>query len=289
MPILALALLLSAAVGHASWNYVAKNARNDLAFTFLLVVISEVVYLPLALGVFLWTRPDIGPQAIMWVTVSGTFHIGYYYLLTQGYRVGDLSLVYPLARGTGPALATVGAIVIYGERPGPIALAGTVLVVIGIVVMSWSPRARGGSEVTRSVAFALATGAIIAAYTLWDKKGVSILTPVLYSYGIDAARVVLMAPMALRAAGTRASVLDAWRETRQRNAAIAIAVLSPAAYIFVLIALSLAPVTYVAPAREISILFGAVLGWRLLSESDPQRRMLGAAAIVAGIFALALG
>ena len=289
MPILALALLLSAAIGHASWNYVAKNARNDLAFTFLLVLMSEVVYLPLALGVFLWMRPHIGLETVLWVTVSGSFHIAYYYLLTQGYRVGDLSLVYPLARGTGPALATVGAIIIYGERPGPLALAGTVLVVIGIVVMSWSPSASGGAEIGRSIVFALATGAVIATYTLWDKKGVSILTPVLYSYGIDASRVVLMAPLALATPASRASVMSAWREPKQRNGAFAIAVLSPAAYILVLVALSIAPVTYVAPAREVSILFGALLGWRLLAESDPQRRMIGAAAIVVGIFALALG
>jgi drug/metabolite transporter (DMT)-like permease len=289
MPVLALALLLSAAVGHATWNYVAKGARNDLAFTFLLVVASEVVYLPIALGVFLWTQPHIGWQALIWVTVSGSFHITYYYLLTQGYRVGDLSLVYPLARGTGPAIATIGAIIIYGERPGPVALLGTLLVVTGIVVMTWSPRARGGGEVGRSVVFALATGGVIASYTLWDKHGVTIVTPVLYSYGIDGARVVLTAPFALATRDARASLTAAWRNTAQRNAAIVIGVLSPAAYILVLIALSLAPVTYVAPAREISILFGAVIGWRLLSESDPHRRMLGAAAIVAGIFALALG
>jgi drug/metabolite transporter (DMT)-like permease len=289
VPVLALALLLSAAVGHATWNYVAKGARNDLAFTFLLVVASEVVYLPISLAVFLWMQPHIGWQALLWVTVSGSFHITYYYLLTQGYRVGDLSLVYPLARGTGPALATVGAIIIYGERPGPVALLGTLLVVTGIVVMTWSPAARGGGEVTRSIVFALATGGVIASYTLWDKKGVSILTPVLYSYGIDGARVVITAPFALGTRSARASLTAAWRNTAQRNAAIVIGVLSPAAYILVLIALSLAPVTYVAPAREISILFGAVIGWRLLSESDPRRRMVGAAAIVAGIFALALG
>lgn len=289
MPVLALALLLSAAVGHATWNYVAKGARNDLAFTFLLVVASEVVYLPVALGVFLWMRPEIGWQALLWVSISGTFHITYYYLLTQGYRVGDLSLVYPLARGTGPALATVGAIVIYGERPGPIALLGTALVVTGIVVMTWSSADRRGGDVGRSIVFALATGAVIASYTLWDKKGVSILTPVLYSYGIDGARVIITAPFALATPDARRSLAAAWHNTAQRNAAIVIGILSPAAYILVLIALSLAPVTYVAPAREISILFGAIIGWRLLSESDPRRRMLGAAAIVAGIFALALG
>lgn len=289
MPVLALALLLSAAVGHATWNYVAKGARNDLAFTFLLVVASEVVYLPVALGVFLWMQPEIGWQALLWVTISGSFHITYYYLLTQGYRVGDLSLVYPLARGTGPALATVGAILIYGERPGPIALVGTALVVTGIIVMTWSSGQRGGGDVGASIAFALATGAVIASYTLWDKKGVSILTPVLYSYGIDGARVVITAPFALATPDARRSLAAAWQNTAQRNAAIVIGILSPAAYILVLIALSLAPVTYVAPAREISILFGAIIGWRLLSESDPRRRMLGAAAIVAGIFALSLG
>lgn len=287
MPVVALALLLSAAVAHATWNYFAKGANGSVAFVFTFCVVAEIVYLPLAVGTYLWTRPELGPEAWLWVAVSGALNVAYFLLLSEGYRVGDLSLVYPLARGTGPALSVLGAMLIFGERPSPVGIAGAALVVAGIVVMSWSPGHTRGPEVSRSIAFALATGMCIAAYTLWDNKGVTIVTPVLYSYGLDLGRAAILAPVVLPSAERRRAVVDALRE--QRRAVLAIAILSPGAYILVLAALTIAPVSYVAPAREMSILFGALLGWRLLGESDAPRRLAGATAIVAGVAALALG
>ena len=287
MPILAVALLLGAAVAHATWNYVAKGANSSAAFMFVFCAFAAVVYLPIAAGVFIYTRPSLGLDAVLFVVVSGALNALYFFLLSEGYRYGDLSLVYPLARGTGPALSVVGAIIIFGERPSALGLAGSALVVIGILVMSWSPGRTSGAEVRRSIVFALATGACIAAYTLWDNKGVTIVTPILYSSGLDISRSLILAPFALIPASGRADVRRVLRE--QRRAVMAIGILSPGAYILVLIALTLAPVSYVAPAREISILFGAMLGLRLLKESDAGRRLAGASAIVAGVFALAIG
>lgn len=287
MPILAVALLLAAAVAHATWNYVAKGARSSFVFIFLFALCSEVIYLPLAIGVFLWTRPALGLEALLFVTVSGLLNCLYFILLSEGYKVGDLSVVYPLARGTGPALAVVGAIIFFGERPGGIALAGSALVVAGILVMSWGGSASAGPEMWRSIIFALATGACIAAYSLWDSKGVTVVTPVLYSWGLDLARMLFLAPLAVATRSVRSELRTIWRE--QRRAILTIGALSPGAYILVLAAYTLAPVSYVAPAREISILFGAILGLRLLGESDAPRRLAGATAIVAGVFALALG
>jgi drug/metabolite transporter (DMT)-like permease len=287
MPLVVLALVLAAAVAHASWNFFAKGARGSVAFTFTMAVSAEVVYLPLAVGVYLWTRPSLGWDALLFVGVSGALNAAYFLLLTEGYRLGDLSLVYPLARGTGPALSVVGAIVLFGERPTPVALAGAAMVVAGIIVMSWTPGRTSGAEAGRSVFFALATGACIAAYTLWDSKGVTIVTPILYSYGLDMSRAAMLAPLALSTRSGRAEVASVLRT--QRRPLLAIAILSPGAYILVLAALTISDVSYVAPAREISILFGALLGLRLLGEGDARRRLAGAGAIVAGIFALAIG
>lgn len=287
MPIVAVALLLAAAVAHATWNYVAKGAQSSASFMFVFCAFAAIVWMPLAVGVFLWTRPSLGLDALLFVAVSGALNALYFFLLSEGYRYGDLSLVYPLARGTGPALSVVGAILIFGERPSWLALAGSVLVVAGIIVMSWSPGRTTGAEVRRSIVFALATGACIAAYTLWDNKGVTIVTPILYSSGLDISRSLILAPFALLSRAGRAEVGVVLRE--QRVAVMAIGILSPGAYILVLVALTLAPVSYVAPAREISILFGAMLGLRLLKETDASRRLAGASAIVAGVFALAIG
>ena len=286
MPAAALALLLVAAVAHATWNYFAKGVRGSLAFTFAATTLAQVVYLPIAIVAFVITRPSLGPEVWIWVTVSGALNAVYFVLLIEGYRVGDLSLVYPIARGTGPALAVAGGIFIFHEHPSPLALAGAAMVIVGIISMSVSPAALAAPGASRAIVLALATGVCIASYTLWDNKGVTLITPVLYNYGLDGARAVLMAPPALATRKARAQLADVIRE--QRTAVLAVAVLSPGAYILVLAALTLAPVSYVAPAREISILFGALLGLHLLKERDAPRRLAGASAIIVGIFALAV-
>lgn len=287
MPAGAVALILAAAVAHASWNYFAKGAQSSASFIFAFCAVAVATYLPIGAIYYVIARPSPGPEALLWVAVSGLLNTAYFIFLSEGYRHGDLSLVYPLARGTGPALSVVGAIIIFGERPSPLAVAGTALVVAGILTMSWSPGRTTGAEVRRSIIFALLTGATIAAYTLWDARGVEIVPPVLYSVGLDFWRAAFVAPLALGTSGGRATLRDVVRH--QRTAVLAIGILSPGAYLLVLIALTIAPVSYVAPARELSILFGALLGLRLLREPDAGRRIAGALAIVAGVFALALG
>jgi uncharacterized membrane protein len=288
MPAGALALLLAAALGHATWNYLAKGARNDASFTFAFVVCSLIVYAPVAAIAWVIQRPSLGWEAYAFMAVSGgAFHIAYYYALTTGYRLGDLSLVYPLARGTGPAIAVAGGILIYSENPTALALFGTLLVIGGIVVMTWSPDIRIGGDARLSVLFALMTGGIIGAYTLWDKKGVDLSTPIIYAYGIDVFRSMVFAPYVLGTRAGRAALAYALND--ERRAVIGIGILEPGAYMMVLAALTIAPVSYVAPAREVSILIGTLMGARMLGEADGTRRLLGAVAIVGGVFALAFG
>jgi drug/metabolite transporter (DMT)-like permease len=286
MPLAAVALILAAAVAHASWNYLAKGARMDAGFTFVFTAVASLVYLPVAAVAYVAARPDVSWQVVPLAAVAGLLHIAYFLLLGQGYRAGDLSLVYPLARGSGPALSVLAAIVLLGDRPSPLALAGSALVVVGILVMAWSPGQGSDGRTAVSIAFALATGVVIATYTLWDSQAVGSQSPVVYGAGIEVARLALLAP-ALVHPEFRSAVLGAARS--QWRAAVGVGVLSPGAYILVLAALTLAPVSYVAPAREISIFFGAVLGWRMLGEADAGRRLAGAGAIVGGVFALAIG
>ena len=130
------------------------------------------------------------------------------------------------------------------------------------------------------------TGAAIAAYTLWDKQAVEAvaLSPVVYYWGTNLANAALLAPVALR---NRADLRRAWTTSRMRAAGVGL--LSPLAYILVLYALAEAPVSYVAPARESSIVVGTVLGLVILGEQDHRRRLAAAAAILAGVVVLALG
>jgi drug/metabolite transporter (DMT)-like permease len=281
-----LTLVLTAALCHASWNLLAKRAAGGKAFVFLVFGLETLLYAPAAVVVWLLVRPDLGRPQVAFMAGSAVLHLAYFLLLQLGYRAGDLSLVYPLARGTGPALSSVGAVLFLGEHPSGLALAGGALVVLGLVLLGAplaalrsSPRGRHG------VAFALLTGALIAGYTLWDAHAVKSLgiPPILLDWTSVLGRSLLLAPFALRATSLR----EAWRS--QRFEATGVAVLSPLAYILVLTALVSAPVSYVAPARELSIVFATLMGAFLLHERDTARRLPLAGVITAGVVALALG
>ncbi len=265
MTTFALALVLASAVAHATWNLFAKRAGGGVPFLWLALTLAIPLYAPLALAVVVLTAPTIGPFEVLWMFVNGALNVAYFIFLQRGYRAGDLSIVYPIARGTGPVLATTAAILIFGERPTPVAIAGAVAIAVG---------------------YALLTGVTIATYTLWDKRAVSalLIPPVLYEWGANVFRALILTPAAL---SRWTEVKAEW--TANGTAALAVASLSPLAYILVLTALAISPVSYVAPAREIGILFGVLLGARTLAEADIGRRSIAAILMVGGVIALALG
>ena len=284
---LTLALVLCVAVAHATWNLLAKRARDTVAFTWLFATLAIGIYLPLIAVLVLFAGGAPDGHGLAWMAFSGCLQVAYFTLLTRAYRIGDLSLVYPLARGTGPAVAVAGGVLLYGERPSALALGGVALIVLGVLVMTAPGRGGLPAGAGRAIMLALATGVCIAAYTLWDKRGVQHVNPLVYNYGTIAVIALALAAPVL---GNPARRKRAAGELRcNRAALLGVAVLSPLAYGLVLIALRLSPVSYVAPAREISIVLGAAFGARLLREGDAGRRLSGASAIVVGVLALALG
>ena len=208
-----LALVLTAAVLHAAWNVLAKCAQpaSPTAFVWLCSALSAVALVP-AVIVLLIVAPPRHPFTLVdaaFVAVTAIFHITYFVLLQRGYRDGDLSLVYPLARGTGPLIASIVAVAIFRERPGVLGAAGIALIVGGIFLAT-GPTLRS-PRVRVSTAYGFATGAAIAAYTLWDKEAVSALAiaPILYDFGRNALQAVVMAPFVWTASRRRAA-LDTW-------------------------------------------------------------------------------
>lgn len=290
MTVAAITLVLAAAVLHATWNLLTKRAGGGTAFIWLALSLSAGLYAPVAAIAIIVQHPRFGPTEITFMIGTALLHLGYFISLLRGYRAGDLSLVYPLARGTGPALATVVAIAAFGEHPSPVALAGGALVVAGILAMTGGfnlLRVRSAPpQVRRAVGYALLTGVFIATYTLWDKRAVSVvgIPPLILDWFANLGRVIVLTPFALR---RRDDVRHHW--SAHRLEIFSVAILSPLAYILVLTALVFTPVSYVAPAREISILIGTGMGTRFLAEGEGRRRMLAAGAIVAGVIALALG
>jgi drug/metabolite transporter (DMT)-like permease len=277
----AFALIATAAFAHAAWNFFAKQARGGLPFVWLAGLCAAAVYaLPAAIQVAVSDKHVTG-AGILFMAGSGCLHSAYFTTLQRGYAQGELSVVYPLARGTGPALSVLAAVVILGERPGAIALVGAALVVVGVLSLAGghrhSPRA--------SIVFALLTGVTIAAYTLWDAHAVEDLAQpaIAYYWGSELTRAIVLAGPALRnREGLRTAL------AHDRHAILAVGLLSPLAYILVLVALTLAPVSVVAPGREASIVIASLLGTRLLGEGDPTRRASAAVAILAGIACLTI-
>ena len=285
----ALALILVAAVAHATWNLFSKqaSAAGASSFVWLMSLSATVAYAPVVAASVLLSPPRLTPLDWVFMTGTGLLQVGYFLFLQSGYRLGDLSLVYPLGRGSGALLAALAGITLLGERPGTAGITGIVLVVLGVLVLGVpvAPTMRA-VQASRAVIFALVTGIFIASYTLWDKYAVSTLDvpPLLQGYASLPVMALVLAPSALR---QRDRTTRVWRQYRRQVAGAA--VLSPLAYILVLIAMSFTAVSAVAPAREVSVLAGVLLGRRLLGEGGLARRLTAAAAIAAGIICIAVG
>ena len=283
MTLFALCLVLLAAVTHASWNISAKFAAESRHFVWLFSAGSVLVYGPIVIGILLVEQPQFGARHWLSLAATSVLHLLYSLSLQKGYRLSDLSVVYPIARGTGPLLSFIGAAILLGESPTAQSVLGLLLIVAGILLVAGlighHERAPGVG-----VLYGLMTGVLIAAYTLNDGWAVKVLliSPFVIDFTGNLFRMLVLAPRA-------------WREREQvalearvyRRPVIIVSVLGPLGYILVLFAMRLAPVSHVAPARELSTLVGAWFGSRLLRESSGPWRIAGAALIVAGVICLA--
>ena len=302
---LALALVLAAAICHASWNLIAKRSGGGgNEFVLMSSILVGLVWAP----VVAWTGIQ-GVAAWGWLewvvlAVSAAVHVLYFRCLLHGYSVADLTVVYPLARGSGPLLSSVAAVFVLGESLSWLGAAGALAVVSGVFLIAGGPallrqllgRGEAGAlsesrafvrqRLHRGLFWGALTGVFIATYTVIDGYAVKVLliSPILVDYVGNVLRIPVMGPFALRDPARFKAV---WRA--QWKAALAIAVLGPMSYIMVLYAMQLAPLSHVAPAREVSMLFAALAGGSLLGEGDRWLRLLGAAAIALGVAGLALG
>lgn len=293
MPLSAFALILLAGIIHASWNIAAKKAQGDARFAFQSGVMMMVVWAPVGLWLGWSVVPQWGRIEWAFVVLSGVLHVLYYVTLLRGYRRSDLTVVYPMARGSGPLLSSLVAILFLGERISLIGLGGIVGVVVGVFLVAGGPGLWRGTHdaaqrarIRQGIRYGVLTGGFIAAYTVVDSYAVKFLamSPILVDYFGNLVRIALLLPAALR---DRPATARLWRA--QWKYALLVAVISPVSYVLVLYAVQQAPISHVAPAREVSMLFAALIGGHLLKEGDRLLRLAGAAFIAAGVIALALG
>jgi drug/metabolite transporter (DMT)-like permease len=283
---LALALVLTGAVCHAIWNIVAKKSQGGAAFVFLYGVVSIAAAVPVA--AWTWARQPQHFNAAMWsaVAASALIHVFYSLTLQKAYREADFAVVYPVARGTGPMLSVLLAILLFEERPSLIGWLAVAAILAGVFVSAGAGAIRrGGARERRlGVLWGMATGAFIAAYTVLDGWAIKTLgmVPILFYAAALLFRTLLQAPFALR------RVDDLRREWREKRAAIiAVGLFAPTAYALTLLAVQRAPLSYVAPVREISMLVGTFIGAGLLKEAVKPSQVAGAAIMLAGVAGLA--
>jgi len=293
VPLSAFALILLAGIIHAGWNIVAKKANGDARFSFQASVFNMLVWAPVGITLGWNVVPGWGMAEWGFVVLSGVLHVFYFIVLLRGYRRSDLTVVYPLARGSGPLLSSLVAVLFLGEKISLFGVAGIAGVVLGVFLVAGGPKLWRKAHdpvqrerVHKGIRYGVLTGGFIAAYTVADSYAVKflVMSPILLDYFGNLARIVLLLPVALK---DRAATARMWRS--QWKYALLVAVFSPVSYVLVLYAVQQAPISHVAPAREVSMLFAALIGGHLLREGDRLLRLLGALFIAAGVVALAMG
>jgi drug/metabolite transporter (DMT)-like permease len=283
-------LIAVAAVLHVTWNVLVKTSGDPLRAAGVGMALGAVVLTPLAIvGWVAIGMPAIPPEAVALGIGSGVFEAIYVVVLSAAYRAGDLSIVYPLARGTATLLAVAIGIVIIGERPGPLGLAGIAALLAGFFWLQRPWRvfldAARGRGIDRGVGLALLCGVMIATYTAIDRVGTRLTEPWLYGAILWAASaVVLVVVVAVRI--SPAAVIP--REPR----IVAGGLIMLTQYMLILVALSIAPLTAVAPLRESAIVLASGWGAIRLAEAAGRReaaaRIAAASLIVVGAVLLGL-
>lgn len=282
MPAPAILLVLLAAVCHTTWNLLLKRGAHRLetqagALAWGVALASPVL--------FVYSLADVTPWGWALIGASALFETGYVFALTSAYGAGDLSLVYPIARGSAALFVVPIAIVALGERPSASGLVGIAMVLGGVFGGHAGALWRGAHApgARRALGLALVTGSMTAGYSLVNKIGVGLMPVPLYAYLVFALNVAgVYAVMGLVRRTAPAPLIGGVARTA------AIGVMMLAAYLSVLTAMSLAPVSYVVAAREVGVVVAAALGMFVLGEPREPSRLVAAVVIFAGLVVIAL-
>jgi len=286
---LALILVLLSAVAHATWNFLIKRAANQEVFIWWVLISISVLLSPLA-AILIWRYPISYPG---WWFILGTvvLHALYFVFLGRSYTCADLSLVYPIARGTGSVLVVpVIGVLLLKEIITTLAIVGIISVVLGIfTVYWWGQFQKVFHDPFRffreaGARYTLLTGLVIAVYSVWDKMGVSYVNPFLYMYFLVLGSALFLAPYICRVHGTKVRI----EVERRAGSIIMSGLLMFISYALILFALQFSRVSYISPAREVGVVVGVLFGTLLLGEPFGKGRVLGSCLIVFGLVLLSL-
>jgi drug/metabolite transporter (DMT)-like permease len=288
VPAVVIPIVGLAAVLHAAWNVILKTSEDPLRVSFRLTLVGVAVAIPLVTAWYaLDGWPAIPREALALAILSGVLEAAYFVSLSAAYRRGDLSVVYPIARGTAPLLAVAIGVVVLGESLSSIGWLGVGCLLAGVLLVSRPWRSFRGGRLDGAVGFALLTGVTIAAYSAVDRVGVRLMPPVPYAVILFSVATVLL--------GGWLAIVDRSRPGGEVpwGRSVAAGLMAMQAYVLVLVALSVAPLVVVAPLRESAIVIVSGWGAIRLGEADGRaditRRIGAAVLLVVGIGLLVAG
>lgn len=277
--------VMLAALGHALWNAAARRVAGDIAVLWLSFALGSLAMIPPCL--YLWWQsgpPVLSQTALLYLLATGVLHAVYFALLARAYECGEVSLVYPLARGSGVGLTALGGLVLLGEHITALGGAGIGLVLLGIALIG-APALRSAASNRRSVFLALGVGLSIVAYSLVDKLGVAHMHPLYYITGMWLLGSLIRWPSVWH---QRRGTLMQTARTHLRYIAF-IGLGSLGTYLLILYAYTLGPVSYIVAARESSVVIGSLIGFVFLREQYTPLKLVGVLSIAAGLALLKVG
>lgn len=278
-------LVLTAAICHAMWNFAARTIMGNLVVIWSALLAGCLLLLPGVIGYAIHQGNDvlIPAPAVQYIIATGVIHAVYFALLSRAYEQGEISVVYPIARGSGIGLTALFAWFLLRENISPFGLAGVCLVTAGIVSMGITTR--GSRDAERGYRLAVCVGISIAAYSLVDKIGVSKVSPIVYIWLMFFIAALALCPLLVRR--YRGSITTIAKSNTGNILIIGGG--SIGTYLMILFALQIAPVSYIVAAREFAVVIGALLGIVFLKERITVLKGVATVFIVMGLVLLKIG
>jgi drug/metabolite transporter (DMT)-like permease len=272
---LAFVLVIISAFLHALWNFTTKKVSGNLSVLYIALVFASIFLLPFA---FVFIIADgIMPSSFLYILATGIVHALYFFFLSKTYTYGNISVVYPVARGCGVIGTALIAVLTLHESLSIVGIAGIICTSLGVLVIG----SKKGDYIgyRKGLLYALLVGVTMIFYSIIDKVAMASIDPVIYIQGLFLLSMFFLTPYMFIARG--GELHDAWRKHRKYSLVIGAG--SAVGYLIILYVFRMAQVSYVVAVRELSVAIGAMLGMTYLGEARSQRKLAGIALIVAGL------
>jgi uncharacterized membrane protein len=283
MDSVAIGLILLSAVFHSIWNFLAKMSRDKYVFSWWMKLFELILYLPLS--VYLFATGEILSAGWTIVILSGIVHFVYWMLLSSSYTYGDLSLVYPIAR-SAPLFVVLFAVLFFDEQLSTVGLIGILIVMGGVFLLTIGGTRLRSWSIFRSkgVLFAFLTAFAVTAYSLIDKQGAQFFPPILYVWLENAISLIPLTSIILNS--KREGILPEWRHNKR--IIIVSGFLGLLSYSLIILVMQTFQVSYIVSIRQVSVVFGVILGGTILHEEHLKKRFLASIMIFIGLFLITI-